>query len=91
MNRSVTELPSEILTRVQGYRQITDAALVGLARERRGRIATFDAGLANLQPAGPATLRLPDSGLKGAPERRRGDLQPESAGFGRGRRREAAR
>lgn len=52
LNRSVTELPSEILTRIQGYRQITDAALLGLARERRGRIATFDAGLANLQSTG---------------------------------------
>lgn len=61
MNRSVTELPSEILTRIQGYRQITDAALLGLARERRGRVATFDAGLANLQPAGrrPSVFLIP--------------------------------
>ena len=52
MNQSVTELPSEILARIQGYRQITDAALVELARRHRGRLATLDAGLARVQPAG---------------------------------------
>lgn len=34
------------LERVAGHRQVTDAYLAGLARSRRGRLATLDGGLA---------------------------------------------
>ena len=40
-------LPPEILSRIQGYRQITDAVLLGLAAQHGGRLATFDAGMAH--------------------------------------------
>jgi uncharacterized protein len=36
------------LSGVVGHRQVTDAYLAGLARHHRGRLATFDAGLAAL-------------------------------------------
>jgi toxin-antitoxin system PIN domain toxin len=36
------------LSGVLGHRQVTDAYLAGLARHHRGRLATFDAGLAAL-------------------------------------------
>lgn len=35
---------------VMGHRQVTDAYLAALARKRRARLVTFDAGLAALQP-----------------------------------------
>lgn len=38
------------MTGVTGHRQVTDAYLAGLARARRGRLATFDKGLAALRP-----------------------------------------
>ena len=34
------------LSRVLGHRQVTDAYLAGLARSRRGRVATLDRGFA---------------------------------------------
>ena len=48
MEHSVTALPPGILSRIQGYRQITDAVLLGLAAQRGGRLATFDTGMADL-------------------------------------------
>jgi len=48
MDHSVTALPPGILSRIQGYRQITDAVLLGLAAQRGGRLATFDTGMADL-------------------------------------------
>ena len=48
MDRSITALPPEILGRIQGYRQITDAVLLALAVQRDGQLATLDAGLVNL-------------------------------------------
>lgn len=36
------------VTALQGHRQVTDAYLAALARHRRGRLATFDQGLAAL-------------------------------------------
>ena len=48
MEHSITALPRGILSRIQGYRQITDAVLLGLAAQRGGRLATFDTGMANL-------------------------------------------
>ena len=50
LEQSVTELPAEILGRIQGYRQITDAILLDTAIRRGGRVATFDSGLARLAP-----------------------------------------
>lgn len=38
-------------TRVQGYRQLTDAYLVGLAASLATTLATFDQGLAQSHPA----------------------------------------
>ena len=48
MDFSITALPPEILARIQGYRQITDAVLLALAAQRNGQLATLDAGLVNL-------------------------------------------
>ena len=48
LEHSVTALPPGILSRIQGYRQITDAVLLGLATQRGGRLATFDTGMADL-------------------------------------------
>jgi toxin-antitoxin system PIN domain toxin len=36
--------------RIQGYRQVTDAHLVALAIRHRGRLATFDRGIAGVVP-----------------------------------------
>jgi toxin-antitoxin system PIN domain toxin len=36
--------------RVLGYRQVTDAHLIALAIQHRGRLATLDAGLTHLAP-----------------------------------------
>jgi uncharacterized protein len=36
--------------RVDGHRQVTDAYLAALARARKGRLATFDRGLAAVHP-----------------------------------------
>ena len=38
------------LSYVRGHRHVTDAYLVGLARSRRSKIATFDRGMAELFP-----------------------------------------
>ena len=48
---SMVELPNEILARIQGYRQVTDAVLLAAAMRRGGELATFDSGLANLVAA----------------------------------------
>lgn len=61
MTRSITEMPTDIVGHIQGYRQVPDAVLLALAREHQGRIATFDTGLANLQPPGrrPSVFLIP--------------------------------
>ena len=48
LDRSVVDLPDEILVRIQGYRQITDAVLLAAAMQHGGELATFDTGLAQL-------------------------------------------
>ena len=48
LDRSVTELPREVLARLQGYRQVTDAVLLALAMHHDGQLATLDAGLTSL-------------------------------------------
>jgi len=50
LDRTTGDLPGEIVARLQGYRQITDAVLVAAAMQRGGELATFDAGLAGLVP-----------------------------------------
>lgn len=45
---SMAELPEDMLTRVQGYRQITDTVLLATAIQRNGLLATLDSGLARL-------------------------------------------
>ena len=50
-DRSITSIPDEILLRIQGYRQITDAMLLALAMQHGGRLATLDTGLKSLLPA----------------------------------------
>lgn len=41
-------LPVDLVARIQGFRQITDALLVAAALQQGGKVATFDAGLASL-------------------------------------------
>jgi len=48
LDRSVVELPDEIVARILGYRQITDAVLLATAIQRGGELATFDAGIPHL-------------------------------------------
>lgn len=38
------------LSRVMGHRQVTDAYLAGLARHKRGRVATLDIGMGAAHP-----------------------------------------
>lgn len=44
--------PFVALDKLVGYRQITDAHLLGLAIRRRGRLVTFDGGSKGLVPRG---------------------------------------
>ena len=48
LDRSIADLPREIVSRLQGYRQITDAVLLAAAIQRGGTLATLDSGLAQL-------------------------------------------
>ena len=48
LNRSIIDLPREVVTRLQGYRQIMDAVLLAAAMQRGGRLATLDGGLPRL-------------------------------------------
>lgn len=45
---SIGELPEDILGRIQGYRQVTDALLLATAIQRQGQLATLDVGLTGL-------------------------------------------
>ncbi|MDE0207198.1 MAG: PIN domain-containing protein [Candidatus Tectomicrobia bacterium] len=51
LDRSITDLPKQIVGRIQGYRQITDAVLLAAAMQRGGTLATLDSGLARLADA----------------------------------------
>ena len=42
--------------RLQGYRQITDAYLLGLALHHKGHLVTLDRGIASLAPTGPRSF-----------------------------------
>ena len=61
LNRSLTQLPSEIQRRLTGPRQITDAILLAAAMDSQFQLATFDTGLASLVPeeAGRHLLVIP--------------------------------
>ncbi len=48
LNQSITDLPESIGIRLQGYRQITDAVLLAAAMQRKGQLATLDAGMEGL-------------------------------------------
>ncbi len=50
LDHSISELPESVSARLQGYRQVTDAVLLGTAIERAGRLTTFDGGLKGLVP-----------------------------------------
>lgn len=50
LDQPVGSLPGEIVARLQGYRQITDAVLVATAMHKGGELATLDARLAGLIP-----------------------------------------
>ena len=48
MDQPITRLPESIGIRLQGYRQITDAVLLAAAMQRKGQLATLDAGMEGL-------------------------------------------
>ena len=52
MDRSIIQLPEQIKSRLQGYRQITDAVLLAAAMQRGGQLATLDSGLEALAAEG---------------------------------------
>jgi hypothetical protein len=55
---SITHRKWVAVEKLVGYRQVTDAQLLGLAIKRGGRLATFDRGIRALVPAGadPTTV-----------------------------------
>ena len=50
LDRSVLHMPEAITSRLQGYRQITDAVLLATAMRKNGQLATLDASLEGLLP-----------------------------------------
>lgn len=48
LDQSIRHLPETIVTRLRGYRQITDAVLLSVAMQRNGLLATLDAGISGL-------------------------------------------
>ncbi len=50
LNRGIDALPKSIRTRLQGYRQITDALLLATAIQQGGQLVTLDTGLKSLVP-----------------------------------------
>ena len=48
LDGSIVDLPQQIVSRLQGYRQITDTVLLAAAIQRGGVLATLDSGLARL-------------------------------------------
>lgn len=47
-----------LMARVQGYRQVTDAHLLAVARRHGAALVTFDRGAAGLDPSGRNTVLL---------------------------------
>ena len=52
LDRSVVHLPEPVRSRLQGYRQITDAVLLAAAMQHGGQLATLDSGLEGLVTEG---------------------------------------
>ena len=50
MDWSIVDLPDSIGTRIQGYRQVTDAVLLATAMRQGGQLATLDVGMEVLVP-----------------------------------------
>jgi toxin-antitoxin system PIN domain toxin len=48
----LVQLLAPLQQRITGYRQIADACLLALAMKKRGRLVTFDKGIAALLPPG---------------------------------------
>lgn len=48
----LADLLAPLRQRITGYRQIADACLLALAMKKRGRLVTFDKGVAGLLPPG---------------------------------------
>ncbi len=48
LDQSILRLPESIGSRLQGYRQVTDAVLLAAAMQRNGQLATLDAGIEGL-------------------------------------------
>ncbi len=48
LDQSILHLPESIGSRLQGYRQVTDAVLLATAMQRNGQLATLDAGIEGL-------------------------------------------
>ena len=51
LERSIVELEPEIVDRIQGYRQVTDALLLSVAMQHGGQLATLDGRLARNHPS----------------------------------------
>lgn len=66
---SLTDAVGPLAERLQGHRQLTDVYLLGLARRRRGALASFDGGLRALASGGAPTLEIVPTGP--APRSRR--------------------
>ena len=49
-DHGLVELDDDLRDRLAGHRQVTDAALVAVARHHDGLVATFDRGLHELDP-----------------------------------------
>ncbi len=52
LDQPIIHLPEQVRSRLQGYRQITDAVLLAAAMQRGGQLATLDSGLAGLAAEG---------------------------------------
>ena len=48
LDQSILNLPGSIGSRLQGYRQVTDAVLLAAAMQREGQLATLDSGIEGL-------------------------------------------
>ena len=48
LDQSILRLPESIGSRLQGYRQVTDAVLLAAAMQRGGQLATLDGGIERL-------------------------------------------
>lgn len=48
LDQSLIHLPDSIVSRIHGYRQVTDAVLLATAMQRGAQLATLDAGMEGL-------------------------------------------